>query len=241
MPGQILGGLIPQANFTTSIILLLNFGLYAATAIYSLRSGNGGGWMDLDGRTLFQFGAKYREAIFLGQWWRLVTAGFLHGGLFHILMNSWVLYDLGAQVEQVYGARRLLVFYFVSTVFGFAASTYWSAGLSVGASAGLFGLIGAMIALGVRYQTSLGKAIRGMYLRWAIYGLLFGLLPGFRIDNAAHLGGLAAGFGCAYLAGLPSARESLGERLWGLGAYAAVGVTVLSFLAMVRWLMTTSL
>jgi rhomboid protease GluP len=126
-------------------------------------------------------------------------------------------------------------------VFGFAASTYWSAGLSVGASAGLFGLIGAMIALGVRYQTSLGKAIRGMYLRWAIYGLLFGLLPGFRIDNAAHLGGLAAGFGCAYLAGLPSARATLVERLWGFGAYAAVGVTVLSFLAMVRWLMTTSL
>ena len=60
------------------------------------------------------------QAIFLGQWWRLVTAGFLHGGLFHILMNSWVLFDLGAQVEQVYGARRMLVFYFVSTVGGFA-------------------------------------------------------------------------------------------------------------------------
>jgi rhomboid protease GluP len=239
-PGQILGGLIPQANFTTSMILLVNFGLYAATALHSFRGGNTGAWMDLDGRTLFDFGAKYREAIFAGQWWRLVTAGFLHGGLFHILMNSWVLFDLGAQVEQVYGARRLLVFYFLSTIGGFAASTYWSPSLSVGASAGLFGLIGTMIALGVRYQTSLGRAIRGMYLRWAIYGLLFGLLPGFRIDNAAHLGGLAAGFGCAYLAGLPTERNDLRERLWQIGAYAAVAITAYCFLQMYFWLRATA-
>ena len=231
-PGQILGGLIPHANFTTSMVLLVNFGLYAATALYSIRSGSGGGWMDIDGRTLFDFGAKYRAAIFAGQWWRLVTAGFLHGGLFHIGMNSWVLYDLGAQVEQVYGARRLLVFYFISTIGGFAASTFWSAGLSVGASAGLFGLIGAMIALGVKHQTPLGLAIRGMYLRWAIYGLLFGLLPSFRIDNAAHIGGLAAGFGCAYLAGLPSLRDTFAERLWQTAAYAAVILTVFCFLQM---------
>jgi rhomboid protease GluP len=231
--GQILGGLIPQAHFTTSMILLLNFGLFAATALYSMRTSDGGGFMDIDPRTLFEFGAKYRQAIFLGQWWRLVTAGFLHGGLFHIMMNSWVLFDLGAQVEEIYGARRLLVFYFVSTVGGFMASTFFSSSLSVGASAGLFGLIGAMIALGVRHQTSMGRAIRGLYVRWAIYGLAFGLLPFFRVDNAAHIGGLAAGFGCAYLSGLPSARNNLTERLWQAGAYAAVLVTVYCFLQMV--------
>jgi rhomboid protease GluP len=235
-PGTILGGLIPQAHFTTSMILLLNFGLYAATALYSMRSGDGGGWMDIDGRTLFEFGAKYSQAIFLGQWWRLVTAGFLHGGLFHIMMNSWVLFDLGAQVEQVYGTRRMLVFYFVSTVGGFLASTFWSSSLSVGASAALFGLIGAMIALGVRHQTSMGRAIRGLYLRWAIYGLAFGLLPGLRIDNAAHIGGLATGFGCAYLAGLPTVRNNLTERFWQVAAYAAVILTACSFLQMLLWL-----
>jgi rhomboid protease GluP len=234
-PGAILGGLIPQAHFTTSMILLLNLGLFAATALFSMRSGNGGGWMDVDGLTLFRFGAKYRAAIFEGQWWRLVTAGFLHGGLFHILMNSWVLFDLGAQVEQIYGVRRLLVLYFAATVFGFAASTYWSAGLSVGASAGLFGLIGAMIALGVRHKTAMGQAIRGMYIRWAIYGLAFGLLPGFRVDNAAHIGGLTAGFACAYFAGLPSIRETLAERLWQAGAYVCMGLTVYSFLQMFLW------
>ena len=60
-----------------------------------------------------------------GEWWRLVTAGFLHGGLLHILMNSWVLFDLGAQVEEIYGASRMWVIYFVSSVCGFYASAVW--------------------------------------------------------------------------------------------------------------------
>ena len=80
-----------------------------------------------------------------GEWWRLLTAGFLHGGLFHILMNSWVLFDLGAQVEEIYGTSRYLVFYFIATVTGFLASAVFSGALSIGASAGIFGLIGAMI------------------------------------------------------------------------------------------------
>jgi rhomboid protease GluP len=227
-----LGGLIPQAHFTTSIILLLNFGLYAATALYSVRSGDGD-WMGIGVRTLYFFGAKFSAAIAAGEWWRLITAGFLHGGLFHIFMNSWVLYDLGAQVEEAYGTRRFLVFYFVSTVFGFLASSFWFSGVSVGASAGLFGLIGAMIALGVRYRSSVNLAIRRLYVRWAIYGLLFGLLPGLRVDNAAHLGGLAAGFACAYLVGAPAVRRAWLERLLGIAAAAAVLLTVYGFLQVV--------
>jgi len=236
-PSDVLGGLIPHANFTITMILLINVGLYVATAIYGIRRGTGGNWIDLDGATLFQFGAKYRPYILAGQWWRLVTAGFLHGGLLHIAMNSWVLYDLGAQVEQIFGTRRLLVFYFAATVCGFLASTWWNPGLSVGASAGLFGLIGAMIALGTRYRSSLGLAIRGQYVRWVIYMMLFGLLPGLRIDNAAHIGGLAAGFGCAYVAGLPSVRDTLTERIWKWLAYASVALTAYSFVQMAFWLM----
>jgi rhomboid protease GluP len=239
-PGAILGGLIPHARFTTVIILLINFGLYVATVVYSMRSGNPDAVMGIDGQTLFAFGAKFRRAIFAGQWWRLVTAGFLHGGLMHILMNSWVLFDLGTQVEEVYGTGRLIVFYFVATVFGFLASTYWYPGLSVGASAGLFGLIGAMIALGVRHQTTaLGSAIRGMYIRWAVYGLLFGLLPMFQVDNAAHIGGLAAGFGSAYIAGLPRVSTLWTEKFWRASAYFCIIVTGFCFFQMYRWFSTS--
>ncbi len=232
-PGEVLGGLIPQARFTTTLILLINFGLYAATALASLRAGSEGAWSDIDARTLFDFGAKYRPAVFLGQWWRLITAGFLHGGLLHLLMNSWVLFDLGAQVEEIYGASRFLVIYFVATVAGFFASTWWFAGLSVGASAGIFGLIGAMIALGTRHP--LGAGIRALYIRWAIYGLLLGLLPGLRVDNAAHLGGLAAGFAVGFVAGLPEGAPTWADRLWRVAAYLSVFLTVVAFLNMYLW------
>src|SRR5713226_5201367 len=184
-PGEILGGLIPQARFTTVMILLINTALFLADYL-NPQAG------------LTRFGASLPAPYMQGQWWRLITAGFLHGGMMHILMNSWVLFDLGAQVEEVYGTSRLIVFYFVSTVGGFYLSTLFIQSVSVGASAGLFGLIGAMIALGVRHKTTLGASIRGLYVRWAVYGLLFGLLPGLHVDNAAHIGGLAAGFGAAY-------------------------------------------
>lgn len=233
-PGEIAGGLVPQAHFTTSMILLVNLGLYAATAILSSNSGRGG-WMSVDGQTLFLFGAKYSPFVLQGQWWRLVTAGFLHGGALHILMNSWVLFDIGAQAEEVYGARRMFVFYFVSTVFGFLVSTFWSASLSVGASAGLFGLIGAMIAVSARYPSSAASSMRGLYVRWVIYMLVIGFLPGLGVDNAAHLGGLAGGFGCAYLAGTPSAVNTWAERAWLVASYVAILLTVYCFLKMYLW------
>jgi len=226
-PGAILGGFIPHARYTTVIILLINFGLFVATSVYG---------KDVpEGQALFAFGAKLRIAIFgYHQWWRLVTAGFLHGGIAHILMNSWVLFDLGAQVEEMYGTSRMIVYYFASTVCGFFASTLWFAGLSVGSSAGIFGLIGAMIALGVRHRSALGDHIRSLYTRWAVYGLIFGLLPFFQIDNAAHIGGLAAGFGVAYVAGLPRA-SSGAERIWKVLAVVCIVLTALSFLEMYLW------
>src|SRR5437763_4128299 len=95
-PGALLGGLIPHARLVTSLILLINSGLFLATLLYSREVG--------EGRALLAFGGKYGPALTLGhQYWRLLTAGFLHGGWMHILMNSWVLMDLGAEVESTYG------------------------------------------------------------------------------------------------------------------------------------------
>jgi rhomboid protease GluP len=149
----------------------------------------------------------------------------------HLLMNSWVLFDLGTQVEEFYGTARYLAIYIASTIGGFLASCYWTPSISIGASAGIFGLIGAMIAVGVTHQSSIGMAIRGLYIRWAIYGLIFSLLPFLAIDMAAHVGGLAAGFGTAYLAGTPRV-GSLRDRIWGYAGWASVLLTVYSFYRM---------
>ena len=106
----------------------------------------------------------------------------------------------------------MIVFYFVATVVGFYLSAVWSAGLSVGASAGIFGLIGAMIALGVRHRAHpMGAAIRSLYIRWAMYGLMMGLLPG--IDNAAHIGGLVGGFVVRLRRGNAQAGGNLGRAV----------------------------
>ncbi len=217
--GQMLMGFIPNARFVTSVILLINFAFFLGSEY----TGEGGS-------ALVNFGVE--DGIHVRvyhQYYRLVTAGFLHGGWLHILMNCWVLWDLGAQVEEIYGAPRLTVFYFLATVGGFLTCAYWNPRApTLGASAGLFGLIGAMIALGFRTRNSMGKAIRAHYVRWAIYGLLFGLLPG--VSNAAHIGGLVAGFGASYLAGTPLLRQdSLTETVWRAASGICVALTLVSF------------
>jgi rhomboid protease GluP len=213
-PGQILGGLIPQARFTTLMILLINFALFLLEE-YLPQSG------------IMQAGASVPAPLMDGQWWRLVTAGFLHGGWLHILMNSWVLFDLGAEVEMFYGTSRLIVFYFFSTVTGFALSSHLTAGFSVGSSAGIFGLIGAMLAFGFTERTALGAQVKSLYSRWVIYGLVISFIPG--VDLWAHVGGFAGGFVAGWLAATPRARLMWKEPLLRALAGICIALTVLAF------------
>jgi rhomboid protease GluP len=222
-PGEVLGGLIPHARFTTVMILLINTGLFLADYL-NPQAG------------LTRFGASLPAPYMQGQWWRLITAGFLHGGVFHILMNSWVLFDLGAEVEQLYGTSRLIVFYFVSTITGFWTSSHLGLHSSVGSSAGIFGLIGAMLAFGVSDRSALGSMVKSLYMRWVIYGLVLSFLPG--VDFWAHIGGLAGGFVAGWLASTPRARLMWKEPLLRALAGISIAVTFLAFgmlyLAMTR-------
>ena len=235
-PADIAGGLIPHARFTTTLILLINSGIYVATVLASMKSGRGG-LGGLDAETLINFGAMFPPYIHAGQWWRYITAGFLHGGVLHILMNSWVLFDLGAQTEEFFGTSRMIAIYFAGTVGGFWASSHW-APLSVGASAGIFGLIGAMIAFGIRQRSSYGAALRSFYVRWAVYGLAMGfLIP--NMDMAAHIGGLIAGFAVAFVAGEPRLTGP-SNTIWKAVAGVCIAVTLLAFAAMFAWMLHTS-
>ena len=231
----LLAGFIPHARFNTVIILLINFGLYVATSLFAMNSGRGDA-MNIDAQTLYFFGAKYGPAIARGEWWRLVTAGFLHGGLIHILMNSWVLFDLGSQVEEVYGSSRMLVIYFVSTISGFYLSNLFHPGTpSVGASAALFGLLGAMIAILTKHRNSFTDAVRGQYLRWLIMLLVFSLFG--NIDMLAHIGGLVGGFAIGWVAGDRRYEGSTTEKLWRVAAGCCIALTAVSFLKMYLWFM----
>jgi rhomboid protease GluP len=213
--GDALGGLIPHARFTTVIILLINFGLYLASSLNP---------------DFTQAGESLPWLYMQGQWWRLITAGFLHGGIVHILMNSWVLFDLGAEVEQIYGTSRMMVFYFFSTFTGFLISSRFGMHASVGSSAGIFGLIGAMLAFGVFDKSSLGQTVKALYMRWLVYLIVLSFIPG--VDFRAHIGGLSGGFVAAWLASTPRARTMWKEPLLRGLAGVSVLLTALAFVLM---------
>jgi rhomboid protease GluP len=235
-PADVLGGLIPHQRFVTMLIMLVNTGLYVAMMLRMTQQG-ASGFSDPDLRTLVDFGAKYAPYIFgRGEWWRLITAAFLHGGLLHIGMNFWVLYDLGPQVNEAFGTPRFLSIYLVSSVTGFLASLYWSPAVSIGASAGLCGLIGAMIALGTRARSAWGSAIRRQYIHWVIYLLIFGLIIP-NVDNSAHVGGLVGGFVLAYVAGTPGFSEAA-ETFWRMAAGLCLAATGWAFFEMFMQLTT---
>ena len=219
---------MPQAHSTTSLILMINFAVFVATLVMTYKLiGSLEVFAGIDSRVLRVFGAKDTFFIVRGEWWRLVTAGFLHASVFHILMNSWVLFDLGSRVEETFGTARFLVVYILSSIMGFVASMYWSPlSLSIGASAAVCGLIGAMLAYARRTGSSM---MWSFYIRWVIMIAIIGFFPGFHIDNAAHFGGLAGGFLVGYAAGTPRLASEF-EPFWKIAAGAAVATVAFSFL-----------
>lgn len=235
---EALPGFIPRVYTTSVLILVINVAIYVAMMVVSVRFSQkpasdalGDVWQGFSGGVLMLFGAKYAPYIYqYHQWWRLVTAGFLHGSLLHIGMNMWVMFDLVAEVEQFYGTSRLVIMYVASTITGFLLSLWWApATVSIGASAACFGLIGGMMAIGLTRDTPLARAIRSYYRRWALYGIIFSFMPFMHIDIAAHVGGLIGGFAVGFIAGLPGLANSPRERLWQGVAIACVLITALCF------------
>jgi membrane associated rhomboid family serine protease/Flp pilus assembly protein TadD len=153
--------------------------------------------MDFTGQVMVHFGANFGPYTLSGQWWRLVTYMFLHGGIFHIAMNMWCLWNLGALCEVLYGRVTYTAIYLLTGVAGGLASIGWNPGvLSVGASGAMFGLTGALIASFYLGEFSLsGISIKGTLsslLFFAGFNLFFGsVFPG--IDNGCHVGGLVSG------------------------------------------------
>ena len=147
------------------------------------------------------FGAKVNSRILshghFDQWWRFVLPIFLHGGLTHIAVNSYSLWVLGRQMEQVYGSRKFTVLFMVAGVAGNIASYRFSSAPSLGASGALFGLVGAGIVFPLRFGSSLPPAARRDIVKQlaqvAVVNLALGLMLRGYVDNAAHVGGLLGG------------------------------------------------
>jgi rhomboid protease GluP len=146
-------------------------------------------------RVLINLGANYAPRVSAGEYWRLFTANFLHIGFLHVALNSYALYVLGQETEAIYGSARFLVIFLLAGLSGAIASFTLTYGLSAGASTGIFGLIGTLIAFFVRNRKvlgSLGRTRLNNLLLIAAINVFYGLsVPA--IDNWGHVGGLVAG------------------------------------------------
>jgi len=153
--------------------------------------------MEFTGQVMLHFGANFGPLTLSGDWWRLVTYMFLHGGIFHIAMNMWCLWNIGTLCESLYGRFTYAAIYLITGIAGGLASVGWNPGvLSVGASGALFGLTGALIASFYLGSFSLSgipiKSVLSSLLFFAGFSLFLGkIVPG--IDNACHIGGLISG------------------------------------------------
>ena len=150
------------------------------------------------------WGMKLSDPLRRGeQLYRLVTPIFLHGGIFHLMMNMGSLGRVGKDVEKLFGSGRYLSAYMTAGVAGNVMSAWFSPNPSLGASGAVFGIVGAYFTFLSRHEWLLGsqgEALTTSIVQTMATNLLFGLFVP-KIDQWAHLGGVVAGSGMAYLFG----------------------------------------
>jgi rhomboid protease GluP len=172
------------------------------------------GWQ-LTPDQLLAWGANYGPRTLRGEWWRLVTAAFLHFNLLHLGFNMLLLADLGRLMERLLGNVGYLTLYLVSAVVASLASLWWRPTIvSAGASGAGFGLCGALLAfLVLQRGTVPGAVVKHLrsVLVFVGFNLIFGMTVTW-IDNAAHVGGFAAGFGLGLLLARPLSPELVRGR-----------------------------
>ncbi|MCK5311305.1 MAG: rhomboid family intramembrane serine protease [Desulfobacteraceae bacterium] len=157
------------------------------------------------------------------EWWSLITANFLHGSLLHILFNMLALNQVASTVSTVYGKYRMFVIFIISGIAGFFLSYLAGIEVTIGASASVCGLIGAILYYGKSRGGILGETIYKQMLGWVIFIVLFGILIP-NINNWGHGGGLVSGI---ILGWLLSYNEKLKEnKLHKIMAFGLMGLTL---------------
>ena len=203
------------------------------------------------------FGAKTNYLIgHAHEYWRLVTPVFVHVNLPHLLINMYSLWVIGPWVEKLYGSAKFVVFWVATGIAGVVASYLTTIpgshpGVvasflikrhddpSVGASGALFGLVGVLFVFGLKYRRELPEGFQRAFGTGMLPVILLNLVIGFVgrgfIDNAAHLGGLAAGAALAAVVSYKRPGQSTGVTIaWRVGQVAALLAVAVSFFFVAR-------
>jgi len=191
-----LSGVFSGPAPVTTALLVANLLIFGVEWMAAAAQGQGGGlsilW-GMGGEATFRLGMSSPYGIYyLHQWYRLITAMFLHGGLIHIGFNMMALMQLGPALEELYGSSRFFFLYIFSGAFGFLLSSY-TLHNSLGASGGLLGLVGAMLAVTTKRGGAYMRDLRSRLISSVVFLFVLGFM-GMGIDNWAHGAGLAAGF-----------------------------------------------
>jgi membrane associated rhomboid family serine protease len=206
-----------SAPVVTQALIAINVLVFIAeTATGTPLGGVGSGGVG----TLYLKGALAGPFItILHQYYRLLTAGFLHDGILHIAFNMWFLYILGPMLENAIGRLNFTVVYFVSLLAGsFGALLFTPDAYTVGASGALFGVLGALIVVAYYRRISIWQSGLGLIL---VINIVFSLTMA-DISIGGHLGGLVGGAICGWLIVQLGERRNL--QSLALAACALVGV-----------------
>ncbi|MBV8144490.1 MAG: rhomboid family intramembrane serine protease [Gammaproteobacteria bacterium] len=181
----------------TPVLIAINVAMFLVAVAL------GGGILVPKGDVLIRLGSDYTPLTAAGQWWRLLTCTFLHFGLGHLAFNMWALWVNGVLAERLYGSSRFLTLYLFAGVAGSVASFLWHPYVNgAGASGAIFGVLGALLAYFLRSDSGIPPSVLKTQRNAAAIFIVYSILNGARfrgIDNAAHLGGLAAGFVVGWL------------------------------------------
>lgn len=165
-----------------SILIATNLVVYIMTLLPSL------------GDRIFYLGMSINGLILEGEWWRVITSMFLHGGFMHILFNMFSLFLFGPELEKIAGKARFLTIYFLSGIGGGLATLLAQNALyaTVGASGAIFGIFGAFGAILFRYRHSMPQ-LRQVILPIIIISVILTFLQP-NVNETGHIGGLVTGF-----------------------------------------------
>jgi rhomboid protease GluP len=176
----------------TYTIIILNVIVYLISAFYSQSIA------EMDMQVLVDLGALYGPLTVLkGEWWRLGTAMFLHGGMTHLLMNMFSLYLIGRGAEMYFDTKSYISIYIFSGLIGGLVSLYvHPASVGVGASGAIFGVFGALAGFFLAHRDKIETHSKAFMKD---FGMIIGinLVIGFSIESvdvSAHIGGLVVGF-----------------------------------------------
>jgi rhomboid protease GluP len=171
--------------------------ILANVAVFLAISASGASPIKPSVDVLLRWGANSGGYTVGGEWWRLVTSMFLHGGILHLALNMWALLNLGLLAELMFGELPFIGLYFACGICGSLASLCWRGeSVAVGASGAIFGIAGALLpALALHPNPRVRRALRsqlGSIALFVFYNLIYGSRAA-GIDNAAHVGGLVCG------------------------------------------------